>query len=692
MSGPQYAVPDFFRRHSSYVFAFAALLFFLTCIWLLPVDDTVAGKEWVSEATRQFGFVNSGDQLRAHFLTVVAVALLSALSFYLGKQNLITSGPIRDVPRVASWACALLVGIGLAAYGKLLPLPLARYAAAIATVFFLFAFAIPRLRIAGIERVALALISAYLAVLIVPGLLASPITLMESDPVALVQFENHLLHLPSRGGAVAAGQNFFAELPMGYGLLMPSIMSVAEVWGHGKSLASQLRFVQICQVLFCLAAAGAYLLYRPRHYVGVLAALLIAGPYWTSAGLGIWHANQTGFRALGLPIGVLGLLLAGRLAPGTGAWCLGVLAAVAALVNMEMAVAVTAGFVVLLVVRARAIPVALFLRMAAAGLITFVLYLVVYSLALGRFPFSTQAVELLASIARVSGGGFGSRLFSAGYERESFYIVPVALLMFGHAMYVVIDAFRKLGSRALPRRTAVRAGIASMLIIWFSYYFAFPNWWQIWPMFFLYGFLVIDALDLRRFGAGARALGPLAGPRFARMRVAPALLVLLFFTALLIPHTNRHLFIFGKMFLNPKWVSAGSEVAMFSGLLFPKDKGELLERKAAKLKELHAAAKGRLVYLTFNTAIMPRLSGIYQVAPYRDMFSETRGDLAFDGIMAGLLKQRPDIVLIDAPTGALALTGPRKEFQERMRAGIAPGFRLAGTEDGWQIWRPRDTN
>ena len=367
MSNLNQAISDSLRRHSSYAFAFVAMLFFLSCMWLLPVDDSSVAKQWVSEATRQFEFVNSGDQLRAHFLAIVAVALLSVFSFYLSGRGLISSGPIRTTPRVGPLACALLVGIGLSAYGYLLPIPLARLAAAFAVGLFLFLIAIPRLRMPDIERVVIALIATYLAVLILPGLLANPVKLMESDPVALVQFENHLLHLPSRGGAVAAGQNFFAELPLGYGVLMPSIQSVAEVWGYGKSLASQLRFVQICQVLFCLTAAGAYLIYRPRHYFGILVALLIAGPYWASAGLGIWHANQTGFRALGLPIGVLGLLLAVRLPSVSGAWTLGVFAAVVTLINMEIAVAVSASFVVLLIVRARAVPLSLLLRMAVGA-------------------------------------------------------------------------------------------------------------------------------------------------------------------------------------------------------------------------------------------------------------------------------------------------------------------------------------
>jgi hypothetical protein len=46
------------------------------------------------------------------------------------------------------------------------------------------------------------------------------------------------------------------------------------------------------------------------------------------------------------------------------------------------------------------------------------------------------------------------------------------------------------------------------------------------------------------------------------------------------------------------------------------------------------------------------------------------------------------IILIDAPTGPLALSGPRKELQERLRAAIRPAYRPTETIDGWQVWRP----
>jgi len=167
----------------------------------------------------------------------------------------------------------------------------------------------------------------YFLALVVPGLAVRPIPLMVDDPVGLAQFEMHLDSLTMSSRAIAAGYGF-DFLPYGYGLLMPSVMSVIDHLTHNLTIGHQLQFVQFCQLLFCIAAIAAYWCYRPRAYLGILAAMLLAGPYWITGGLGIWHQNQTGFRSLGLPLGMLAMALAGRMALPRAAWLLGATGAI----------------------------------------------------------------------------------------------------------------------------------------------------------------------------------------------------------------------------------------------------------------------------------------------------------------------------------------------------------------------------
>jgi hypothetical protein len=172
------------------------------------------------------------------------------------------------------------------------------------------------------------------------------------------------------------------------------------------------------------------------------------------------------------------------------------------------------------------------------------------------------------------------------------------------------------------------------------------------------------------------------------MRIAPTRLILLFFLGLMIVHSNRDLLKYTEDFMYPDWVRAPHDASLVSDILLPGAMADALTTKAKKLAYLNAETKGSLVYLTLNVAFMPQLTGLFERNPERDLWDQIQGDPAFDLTIETILKRHPDIVLIDAPTGPLAVTGERKVFQDRVRKAVAREYRLAATEDGWQIWRP----
>jgi hypothetical protein len=677
------------RAHAALLFTVTTILLFSLALWLVPVNSLNLTNQWVNETVRQYGFVASDDQRWAYFVGIISVLFFSLSGFILVRRGAIDFGDRTFLPKLGPAACITLTALGLGAYRLFVGGWIVSWATAILLLTFLFTVAAPRIRLNVLERGSLVLIGAYLAGVTVPGLFVAPIPLMAADPISLVQFENHLLYLTLPGPALAAGQNFFDQLPFTYGLLMPSLMSVLEHRMHALSIGDQLRIVQIAQVLFSLTATAAYFAYRPRATTGIFVALLIAAPYWASAGLGIWHANQTGYRSLGLSIGMLGLMSAGRLEPHRAAWCLGAICGVALLLNLETAVAVAAGFGIFAVVRTGTIPFGLYARMAAGGMAIFALYLVAYGMALGRLPFSSKAVDFLALIGHFASGGYGSRLFVPGHEDSGYFLVPFAVVMFVHATYVVIDGIRRLGWKPLPLRSSQRIGAATTLLVWFSYYFNSPNWWQIWTHLFLYGFLIIDQFDYRLFAVGRSSLShrPLA-ERFRHMRIRSHLFVFLLLLAFVIPHTNRHLVKYTREFMYPDWLRNGHEISVLSGILMPVDLAMPLQQKAKRLADLTARANGQLTYLTFDMAFMPRLTDLFQPQPYRDPFTEIRGEASFDHVIDNLLSHHPATILIDAPTGPLAMSGPRKDFQDRLREAIGRSYSKSGIEDGWEIWHP----
>jgi hypothetical protein len=682
----------FVRSRPAVVFAGAAMLIFFLCLAVIPVDESTRLDLFVAEVVREYQFTGSNDQLTAHILTLAAVAIFSGIAFILARR-----GSLGLLDRPSPWNPRMLVSaaffiLGLTIYSFWLPHPLRNGAAIVFTLFALFVVVAPYLSVRAIDLVTTGLIGAYVALLIVPGFLVNPIPLMAADPTSLSQFEMHLLALTMPGHEIAAGLNFFDQLPPAYGLLAPSIMSVIDHIKHDMTLGNQLRFVQVWQLLFTLAAVGAYFSFRPRNLLGILIALLLSGPYWATAGLGIWHPNQTGLRSIGLPLGILAIAFAGRFGATRTALWLGGVTAILLLSNLETSIAVSAGFVVYFVVRTREISIKPIIYAAASFIGTLAAYCVLYRIALGRLPIALHAhgVLIFANLfAELTQGGDGLRLLAPGVEKENLYIVPFAMIMFAHAIYVVISGFMKLGHRKLTQHESMRVAIATILLVWLRYYFNAPNWWQIWTHLFLYGFLVIDAMDGRLFGVGFAPKAELSiAARLSHMRIAPTRLVLVFFLGLMIVHTNSNLLQYGKDFMYPDWVKVPHNAAPLSGILLPKEMADALQKKANKLAELNSTANGHLVYLTFNAAFMPELTGLFEGMPENDLWVEIRGEARFDATMESIVRDRPDLVLIDAPTGPLAVTGARKDFQDRVRRAIGRTYHLSATKDGWQIWRP----
>ena len=671
-------------------FTAIAMAVFFVVFWIFPMAPAGSRPMLVTEFIREYSMVGSYDQRSAHLFAFVAVVILSAVGFLGTQHGLVQVAGRSVIPPVNIWTCLLATLIGLLLYLALIPLPITICALVLATAFFLFVLFAPYVDRRTVELVALLIVGAYLALIIVPGLATRPVPMQVSDPVSLAQLELHLNSLMQPGSAIAAGQSFFVELPFNYGLFMPSIMSVMDLRFGRLNVGDQVRFVQLCQVAFTIAAVAAYLCYRRRSYLGVLVALLLAAPYWASAGIGIWHPNQTGFRSLTLPLGVLAMTLAGRFHPNDAAWRLGAIGAVALLINFETTVAVGFGFLVYMVLRTRSVPLVAILRMSIAATVVIAAYFILYRIALGRLPFGTDVSDILLALREHVTGNIGMRLFTAGPYKENYYLVPFALVMLAHAIYVVLSAFRRLGDGPLPHLSALRAAIATILIVWMSYYFNMPNWWQIWTHLFLYGFLLIDLFDLRLFGVGT-IRNRLAWPELWRrpMRSRAARVVPIFLLAIMIPHTNQHLLQYSREFMSPHWMRTDHEASMISGLLVRRDMADALKEKTARLLALNDANPGQVKYLTYNNSFVPMMSRLFEPAPERSLWGHIPGDAAFDAAMDGILAKRPAVILIDAPTGPLAVTGARKDFQERVRRAVSRDYQLAETEAGWQVWRPR---
>jgi hypothetical protein len=663
----------------------AVMAVFFIVFWISPISAPGSTTMMTQEFIRQYQLESSYDQRTAFLISVLVTALLSAAAFFINQRRILQNAGNRAIPTINIWLSVLVTAVGLAIYSKFIQRWIVVDAAILATCFFLFVFFAPHLRRRTIEVCALLIIGAYLAIVVIPGFIIWPMYWPVADADSIAQIELHINSLVQPGTNVAAGQNFFSDIAFGYGLLMPSVLSVIERRFGELTAGDHARFVQYCQVAFTVTATVAYFCYRPRNYVGILVALLLAAPYWASTGLGIWHPNQTGYRSLTLPLGILAMALAGRLKPNTAAAMLGAVGMIDLLINVETAVAVCGGMVVYIVLRARKVPLVQFSFAAIGGALTFILCLVLYKIALGRLPFAINFQTFLDTLRAHVSGDVGLRLFTSGIWGEGYYLVPIALIMFAHAIFIVVASFQKLGDRVLSHRQALRAGIATILIAWFAYYINFPNWWQIWTHLFLYGFLVIDLFDLRLFAIGT-ALRNRNVSRRLRVRATHVLPMLLLSIAIL--HTNSNLAYFTRDFLSPYWTNLGHSTAVISQMQLPRAAGDALTEKSKFLQELYAQNPGKVVYLTYNVEFVPMLTRIFEPTPIRSLWGFIHTDAELDPAIAKVFTTKPVAILIDAPTGPLAVSGARKDFQDRVRKSVSRAYHLAETTAGWQIWRP----
>jgi len=669
-------------------------IFFLV-FWMFPTSEPGSVTLLSPEFLREYGYTEgSFDQRSAHLFAVMAIAGLSVIGFVVAKYRRV------DIAGHGAWSINLwqfLLGMIIAyvVYQLVVPLPINTatrinaIALVLAGVVLLFAFLAPRLARWTVELSAVFLIGGYIATLIVPGLMTRPIPLLAADPSALAQLETHLNSLTEPGIDIAAGLNLFDQLPFNYGLLMPSIMSVMDHRLGALTVGGEIQFVQWCQVLLTLTAVAGYLCYRPRAFLGVLAALLLAGPYWATAGLGEWHPNQTGFRSLTLPIAFLVLALSGRCRPKEAAWGLGAASGLALLINLETTVAIGVGYLVYMGLRARQHLVVPILRMAVAAVAVVAAYLLLYRIGLGRLPFGSDlSSKIFMTLREHVSGDIGLRLFIAGVYNENYYVVPFVLVMFVHASYVIIDAFVRLAAGPLPHRAAFRAAVAATLILWLAYYFNLPNWWQIWTHYFLYGYLLIDLFDPRLFGVGREGAKQIGGSLYRPMRSRMARAVPIILLAFLIPYTNSHLIQYMRDFMYPSWVRTDHDASVVSGVLLPRAMAEALKEKVGKLIALNQETGGKLLYLTFNSNFVPVMSRVFMPAPERNLWGYIGGGEAFDEAIDKIAAKRPNVILIDAPDGPLAVSGARRDFQDHVRRSLGRAYHLADTQAGWQIWRP----
>jgi hypothetical protein len=632
---------------------------------LLPHRGVDLAQRTTPEHLQQLGLSDTSVQRRAHMILVLLA---------LGGLFVLCVSPAAREKLQRAVASSPVVA-GLERLGRLaLPFALAltivwerqRTASALGLVLTsaaVVAALLYRSRPRAATCAAACFLVAYAGLVLVPGLLRSP-DLSGASTDFIEWAEWHYSIVVSQGDRLAKGLKLFTEVAPHYGYLGPAVLGLVERHFGLLSFGAHIRIVQIAQVAFCLLTIICYYLWSGRRW---LPTAICALPVLASAGtlhVAVFHPNQSGWRSLGFPIGLL--LLVMRPSGTSRSWLLGIAWGGLVLLNPEIGIAVGASYLISIFLEhaelgnLRRFPRALATFALAAAVLPS-LFIVAFRGSFGYFPFPDSTAS-----------GTALSRFSSGYGGLRLYFDIGWVLILSHCLYEATSA--ALALPALGERRRTRAAIAGTILVWFGYFFNRPQPGNLWTFYFLYGFLLTDLVQPRVLARAGRAL--------RRGRLSIQLAVLMVILSENAGDIARAATQGVSELRRPREASqelSGVEVN-------PATADRLLE-KADFVKTRSAIAP--LYYFTANAYFIPMLSGYYPHLPMADAYSECFTNTDFETLVSWITAKPAAELLFDDPE---IYAGPpeRQRFTDRLKARLSSSYMAQERAAGWDIWVPRD--
>jgi hypothetical protein len=643
----------------------AALLGLSLLAALWPVPTRTAEEEPVPEHVQELHMVDTTRQHRAH-LVLMALAGATVLALAVSRRARASVQRLDDFlrPRAPSWRWETAASLAIITL-SCLPKPRWPVIALAGTLAMLIAA-----RRRGQTRwfgIALGLALAGFALMVqVPGLLL---------PIDLAQVPNGLAEahygaVVSTGDRLARGLRLFSSFSPNYGLLEPQILGGLEQ-PHGLwTFLAHFRMIQWTQVAFSILAFLCYWKWSGKR---ILPTALVMIPILSLAytrQFSIFFPNQSGWRFCGLPAGMLILISMRGRGLRSAAW-LGLGLGGLLMFNPETGIALAFGYALFLFPEYLASrtggKVALTAAFALSAVLIPLISAIAFKITFGYFPLPSPSSEV--ALVKFAGGYGGLKLY--------FGIAWIVMLV-----HAVIELVRSAASiRSLTRRRRIRMSLAATILVWYAYFINRPHEWNLWTVYFLYGFFVVDLLRtpiLSRYVRVARSF-----------RLAAGLAVILMFTMNNAPgvanaameniHAVRH--------RHEVQASLESSSRMLSGVWMPRWYADLTEQRAALVAS--RAAAGPVTYFTGNVYLTPILTGAFSNLPVSDPYeSYSAGD--FERLAHWIESHHIRELLFDDPATAVIGSSERQHYFGRLKARLARTYRLLERRDGWEIWGTTD--
>ena len=618
------------------------------------VDHTTA------EHIEQLALKDSSVQSRAHriLVLVLGTSLVWLIASPVAQQKLVAMGNrsplVERLERTA--AVGLPFVLVLAASWEHRGTP-AAMGLAFTVIAVGAAFALrskPRLAL-----LAAGVLVGFAALVFVPGLLKDPA--LPSDSASIEFAEWHYSIVVSQGDRLAKGLRLFTEVAPHYGVLAPALLGFAERQLGVFNFGEHIRIVQFAQVLFGVGAILCYYLWSGRSWLPTAICGIPVVAFAGTLQAAVLTPNQSGWRFLVFPIGLLLLVMrpsvASRPRVFGAAWG-GLI-----LLNPETGIAVGAAYVTSILLEHEGRRTLLH----SSGAVGRFLLWTVLTLALFAVGFRVAFGYLPVPDPNLAGTTFAR--FSAGYGGLNLYFGVAWVLMLSHSVHVVTRAFLALPN--LDERGRTRAAFAVTIIVWFGYFFNRPAAWNLWTFYFLYGFLVVDLFQPDSLVRAALAL------KGGRLSFGLAILMVLL-------SENSH----GAVWTARRSVAAlraphQPETELSGVLVAPAFATDLLE-KALFVRD--QASRGSLYYFTANVYFVPLLSGYYPHLPMADVYSESFTDADFERLVAWVVTKHPSQLLFDDPESRYAGPPERRHFMSRLKARLSSAYTKKNEAAGWEIW------
>ncbi len=467
-----------------------AVSIFAIIVLLLKSNNSELENFVIPEHVQMLSMYDSASQGLAHKVSVFSLAVLVLIFIYgtpAGRNGTLRFGTLDRALGTIRGSAGIIVFVG-----ALIPIFWMTFGIQLSILIaaVLILLLVIKHRIRPFDRLRQSpsvwfwfLLTGYLVVILVPGLILPPAL----PPSTFFAADWHYSMTIAQGSRLAAGLPLGDLVNPNYGVLHLFAQAVMERRLGTLDFGSAVRLVQWSQVSFVIAVVAAFFFWRRRQPTLMLFGLLFLGPWIGTFSRAIVFPNQSGWRFLGLAIGILLIAILRQQTRRRQSYILGAATTLLVLYNPETGIAVTCGFLSFLVLvdgfSLGFVKVLARFIFAAAAVLTLVV--VLYFLEFGLW-----SADVFSFVNLISA-------FSRGYGGLKVYFDPLAFGIFVHSAVIVAGGVIIGWSRGLSPGNAARIAIAVIILVWGAYYWNRPHVTNLWTFSFLYLFLISDKISPR---------------------------------------------------------------------------------------------------------------------------------------------------------------------------------------------------